>query len=401
MQSVISADYFILKSEVKKLFRECYFEYAGVSSQSYNLMLAYASNSNEDFDSGGKFDTKTDTLPRSHETLLYGKDYSAQPLSFDVEIINPDAHIPFEQFIEIKNWLFEQDGWKTFRCLDDRQDYLLKCIFEPGEDIVDGDGYTGLRCTLKNVSPFWYGREYEYTKTSDGNAFIISGTVSQNRHVFSVDIPRGEAVDRIIYPEVAVGINRAHNGSNNYAYNNGKIFILETSDASTVAQGLEVNNSKFVYPATSRVYVDTTSSVAAESTWQYSCTLDSNTNKYIIQLSSNGTNMTLYTDYTEQPTNAQIYSILNANGYYGAATGDATPSGHAVYAKDEITISTKGAYAKSQRHPDVVLPTYIDPIDPQPLLRLHYGVNVLRVYYPWAIDYVTIKCTPLYRVGAF
>ena len=141
------------------MFRECFFEYAGQSSQPYNLMLCYVSNTTTDFDSGGKFDLKTDTLPRSHETLLYGKDYSAQPLSFDVEFVNIDDNIPLQQMTEIKNWLFGQDGWKTFRLLDDRQDYRLKCIFEPGEDIVDGGGYKGLRCTLKNVSPFWYGED--------------------------------------------------------------------------------------------------------------------------------------------------------------------------------------------------------------------------------------------------
>ena len=47
------------------MFRECYFEYAGISSQSYNLILGYLSNSNEDFDSGGGFELKTDTLPSS------------------------------------------------------------------------------------------------------------------------------------------------------------------------------------------------------------------------------------------------------------------------------------------------------------------------------------------------
>ena len=56
------------------MFRDCYFEYAGISSQPYGLMMCYIENSNDNFDSGGKFELKTDTLPRSHETFLYGKD---------------------------------------------------------------------------------------------------------------------------------------------------------------------------------------------------------------------------------------------------------------------------------------------------------------------------------------
>ena len=149
------------------MFRECFFEYAGRSSQPYNLMLCYVSNTITDFDSGGKFDLKTDAIPLSHESLLYGKDYSAQPLSFEVEIMNIERNIPFEQVTKIKNWLFGQDGWKTFRLLNDTQDYCLKCIFEPSEDIVDGTGYRGFRCTLHNVSPFWYGEESSITIPCD------------------------------------------------------------------------------------------------------------------------------------------------------------------------------------------------------------------------------------------
>ena len=145
------------------MFRECYFEYAGISSEPYNLIFCYVNNSNSDFDSGGSFDLKTDTLPRSPEALLYGKDYSAKPLTFDVEIVNYDDYIPLEQMNEIKNWLFGQDGWKLLRLSDERQNYFLKCIFEPGEDIVDGIGYRGVRCTLHNVSPFWYGDEKKIT----------------------------------------------------------------------------------------------------------------------------------------------------------------------------------------------------------------------------------------------
>lgn len=170
------------------MFRECYFEYAGQSSQPYDLMLCYVSNSNTDFDSGGKFDLKTDTPPRSHETLLYGKDYSAQPLEFEVEFLHLNGHIPFEQMIEIKEWLFGQDGYKTFRLNDGNQGYCLKCIFKPGEDIVDGTGYKGLRCTLCNASPFWYGEEVKTSIDLSGEYSSYNGEFQGGNCTVYIDV---------------------------------------------------------------------------------------------------------------------------------------------------------------------------------------------------------------------
>lgn len=229
------------------MFRECYFEYAGQSSQPYNLMLCYASNSNSDFDSGGKFDLKTDNLPYFHETLLYGKDYSAQPLEFEIEILNLHGYIPLEQMIEIKNWLFGQEGWQTFRCLDDRQDFILKCIFEPGEDIIDGTGYRGFRCTLRNASPFWYGDEIEIVaKNYWTNTVLINGN---NYNVFSIDIPNDNCVDAIIYPTIDLTIDKT-NGD--FLAADVKEFRLLSCDATTITEGLNVSD----YPNTSEIRFD-------------------------------------------------------------------------------------------------------------------------------------------------
>lgn len=374
------------------MFRECYFEYAGISSQPYNLIMSYVSNSNEDFDSGGKFDLKTDTLPRSHETLLYGKDYSAQPLSFEVEITNDEHSIPLKQMLKIKNWLFEQDGWKKLRLLDERRDYHLRCVFEPGEDIVDGTGYRGLRCTLTNISPFWYGEGREFVKTSAGNAFILSGTIAKNKHVFSFELPNNDSVDGIILPEIVVGINRSYSQT---VYDYGASIIVETTNATTVADGLRLNDSEFVYPATSSVTVDT--SYLNKYSFSYSWSQDSNTGKYYIVLPSDSTRID--TDYTEQPTTEQAISTLQPYGYYVVPIN--TNTGYAVYAKDDVTINTKYKFAKSKNHPELKIPLSVDTNNPTPTLKLHYGTNVCRIYYPWAISYVKFKYTPLYRLGAF
>lgn len=149
------------------MFRECYFEYAGVSSENYDLRLAYVSDNNETFSSGGEYEIKTEALPKTSEQILYGLSYSEKPLEFDIEILSTEKAIPLDQVIEIKNWLFGQDGWKKFKTLDERQDYHLKCLLIPQEDIVDGLGVRGFRCKLKNISPFWYGEDEVITLTNE------------------------------------------------------------------------------------------------------------------------------------------------------------------------------------------------------------------------------------------
>ena len=69
---------------------------------------------------------------------------------------------------QLKEWLFGQDGWKklTLQCAE-YQSYHLKCLLIPEKDIVDASGYRGVRCTLKNVSAYWYGEDKTITFTKD------------------------------------------------------------------------------------------------------------------------------------------------------------------------------------------------------------------------------------------
>lgn len=328
------------------MFRECYFEYAGISSEPYNLILCYVSNSNEDFDSGGKFELKTDTLPRSHETLLYGKDYSAEPLTFDVEIVNHDDYIPLEQMIEIKNWLFGQDGWKILRFTGERQDYHLRCVFEPGEDIVDGTGYRGVRCTLHNISPFWYGEEKEITLTQSQ---LITNFNSANANTnwfgwstFQIDIEDDGCVDCEIHPTIIVNTN-CNNSSKKVGAN---YFRLVNTDVSTIADGIAMVDGDYVNKATSKV----------------------------------------------------AYS----NAYLGEVENDDYSNFY-----DQITISTRYLTFESERfNSNDVVPIILEPTNPSKLppmkvFTLHQGVNICRMYYGYAYDSITFKYTPVYRLGAF
>lgn len=139
--------------------RNCYFNFAGKSSkQFHNLILAFIDDSSNTYDSGGSFELVTDELPGRADTVLYGKKYSSSHMEFSIEIINPDRYLTSEEMVEIKEWLFGQDGWSKLALLDDdtvHENCYFSCILQPDQDIFDG-GYRGIRCTLVNQSSFAY-----------------------------------------------------------------------------------------------------------------------------------------------------------------------------------------------------------------------------------------------------
>lgn len=231
------------------MFRGCYFEYSGISSERYNLKLFYIENNNMNFNSGGNFELKTGTLPYSYERVYYGKDYSENPLEFDVEIINPDTQVTKEQMAEIKNWLFGQNGWKDLILTDDTRNYHLKCIFEPSEDITDVVGYRGVRCKIRNISPFWYGDEKEI-EISSGDLCSNNVTIDgYNYNVFNVEIPNNDYACFIINPNIIVNVDKTSEG----LVNEVKDFKLFTCDAKTEEEGKEISNNNWVLPNTSEI----------------------------------------------------------------------------------------------------------------------------------------------------
>ena len=178
------------------MFRECYFEYAGRYSGDYNLIMTYVNDTNDEFDSGGKYELKTDTRSKIAESLLYSVDYSENPLEFTVEILNIDEAIPFEQMIEIKEWLFSKSGWCKLKLESpDYQDYYLLCMLVPDKDIADGLGYRGLRCVVKSISGFWYRDMSTQVYTQSD----MEGNIASNGNFnFQIDVRTDAALP--IYP---------------------------------------------------------------------------------------------------------------------------------------------------------------------------------------------------------
>ena len=167
------------------MFKTSYFKYADIYSGKYNLIMAYVSR-NQDFITGAEYEPMIDSLPSRAESLLYGIKYSEKPLEFEVDIINPDEAIPMKQMMEIKNWLFGQDGWKKLYIKSpDYENIYLKCLFLPENDIRDSSGYRGVRCKVKNISGFWYGKDEVITYTKEQiNALTNNGaSLVDNKYV--------------------------------------------------------------------------------------------------------------------------------------------------------------------------------------------------------------------------
>ena len=142
------------------MLRGCSFSYAGVSSKEYELELYYLDDNSDKFVSGSDYEIITDNIPMETEQILYGINHSTKPLEFDIEIFNPYRSITIEEMANIKQWLFGQQGWnRLYLDDDDFMDLYLNCILIPIEDVADVTGYRGLRCTVHNISPYWYGEE--------------------------------------------------------------------------------------------------------------------------------------------------------------------------------------------------------------------------------------------------
>lgn len=271
------------------MFRGCYFEYNGISSERYNLKLFYINNDSVNFNSGGSFELKTGTLPYSYEQLYYGKDYSANPLEFDVEIIDPDGQITKEKMAEIKNWLFGQNGWKDLVLSDETKRYHLKCIFEPNEDITDVAGYRGLRCKIRNSSPFWYGDEKSVEIPNRlSNNVAINGT---DFNIVSIEIPNNDYADFIINPNLVINVDRTGSLASNVTE-----FKLCSCDATTIDEGKQITNNSWDYPNTSELAFSISFVGALENANSYD-TIYANT-KYVT------------IDSERHPTQA-IYPVVN------------------------------------------------------------------------------------------
>lgn len=213
------------------MFRDCYFEYAGVYSGDYNLKLMYLDDTYNRRKTGGDYTTITNDNNFA-EQLLYGKKNT--PLAFDIEIINCDKDIPFEQMGEIRQWLFNQPSgqWNKFRIYDeDYEDIVFFCVLIPNEDTCDSQGYRGIRCSVQCNSPFGY--KEVVTKSISKFTSLQADKKAMN---LTIDC---DIATQDILPMVKIYTNK----STEYIYNNRGIIINKTNGTSMIIQNIRGNGT--------------------------------------------------------------------------------------------------------------------------------------------------------------
>ena len=69
--------------------------------------------------------------------------------------------------------------------------------------------------------------------------------------------------------------------------------------------------------------------------------------------------------------------------------------------KDKLEINTQYDVVNSEIYPNAFIPLTVNTDLPKPMFKLHYGKNVCRIYYGHIYESITLKYTPMFRMGAF
>lgn len=199
----------------------CHFEYAGVSSRSYNLIIANVETERYRNLSG---DISSVTIfNRNHKKrYLVGTDYSESALSFDVDIVTDnDECIGQLERREIERWLFNKHSYnkfyvdmsddidgETYEIVNGLQRRLyLNCRFINPEKLEYNGGIVGYRVTLEADSNLWWQDGIKLTCPVRSNA----------GNIITIDVDSD--IDDYTYPVIAI-----------YPNGNSTFTIVNTTD---------------------------------------------------------------------------------------------------------------------------------------------------------------------------
>lgn len=193
-----------------------HFEYAGVESRTYGLILSSAGS--ERFDGlASDIEGITVYTKKYNRHYLVNTDYST-PLSFDIDIVI-DGDTPLSQSDRraVERWLFNRGGYRklyidmaddvnaeTYELIDGEQKRLyLNCRFINPVRLLYNGGVAGYRATLEADSPYWW--QDAVTKTFTFESAPTQGTF--------VDVEVDSDPDDYIYPKITVDVTAPVAGS--------------------------------------------------------------------------------------------------------------------------------------------------------------------------------------------
>lgn len=143
-----------------KIFQGYYFQYAGKNSEDWDIVFSGIDDDGRVFDSGSKYEPVTGRVSSISEELFFGLKVS-ESLTGSVQLTTSDGgDIPYEQFLDIKDWLFGQkEPQKLVIYHPDLQDYYYPCLLLANEDLFYTGNANGLSVEVRCVTPFAYKLE--------------------------------------------------------------------------------------------------------------------------------------------------------------------------------------------------------------------------------------------------
>lgn len=205
-----------------------HFEYAGVSSRLYGLIIANV-QTNRFTQMSGSIEGHTVFNRVSKKRHLIDDDYTNFPVSYEVDIVSDNERgIELNMRREIEKWLFNKHDYRkfylditddcfgeTYEIIDGLQKQLyMNCRFVNPERLEYNGGIIGYRVTLEADSGLWW--QDAVTKT-----FAVNNATSSSTSTITVGVDTD--LDDYTYPKVVITMG----GSG------GDVIIANTTDDST------------------------------------------------------------------------------------------------------------------------------------------------------------------------
>ena len=158
------------------------FVFDGTASDSYGLFCAKKDSSGIDASPlGSEVTIIEDYVNRRETPYFYGVLFNSK-LMFPISFFSEDP-IPRERVSEISRWLF---GLPTYRQLkiiqDDMGDIYYNCMLMQTSLISIGNQVYGFECIVVCDSPWAYGKDFTYTKTSATGAIVVYNNSDNSRY---------------------------------------------------------------------------------------------------------------------------------------------------------------------------------------------------------------------------
>ena len=213
----------------KKGMYGSHFEYGGVLSRQYNLIIANVKTS-RNVRLSGEIKGNTIFNKTAKQQFLTGDDYSSFPISFDVDIVtDDDSCIPLHERRAIEKWLFNRREYKKLYidngiCDDpyseahdvkggEQKRLYLNCRFINPELLEYNGGVVGYKATIEADSGLWWQDEL--------NLQFQRGSTTNS--TWRVTIPVDTDLDDYTYPKVIILTGNS----------GGVVTIANTTDSSS------------------------------------------------------------------------------------------------------------------------------------------------------------------------